>query len=178
MKKKLLSLLMSLTMGAMLLGGCGSQTSTQSSEASKTAASISEAVASVAEDTPAGDPVKVGLLFSSTGSTSISEGVMLAATILAIDEINEAGGVAGHPIEYIHEDIQSDSAVSAEKAKKLILEDECQILFGAMSSQYRQAVLPVVEEYDAFLFYSTIYEAQEQSPKLFSFKQIKGILKE
>lgn len=165
MKKKLLALLLSLSMAAMMLGGCG-ETPASTKTSSSTASSLASALSAVAEETPAGEPVKIGLLFSSTGSTSISEGVMLAATLLAIEEINDAGGVAGHPIEYIHEDIQSDSAVSAEKAKKLILEDECQILFGAMSSQYRQAVLPVVEEYDAFLFYSTIYEAQEQSPNI------------
>ncbi|MCR4587071.1 MAG: transporter substrate-binding protein [Lachnospiraceae bacterium] len=166
MRKRLLSLLLSASMAVMMLAGCGAGKTATDSGSAATEGSIEEAVASVAAETPTGDPVKIGLLFSSTGSTSISEGVMLAATTLAIDEINAAGGVAGHPIEYIHEDIQSDSAVSAEKAKKLILEDECQILFGAMSSQYRQAVLPVVEEYDAFLFYSTIYEGQEQSPNI------------
>jgi len=66
----------------------------------------------------------------------------------------------------VHEDTQSDAAVSAEKAKKMILENDCKYLFGAMSSSYRQAVLPVVEENDAFLFYSTIYEGQEQSPNI------------
>lgn len=163
MRKKLLSVLLSAMMTVMMLSGCGAENSAAGGDSSSAANGVSDAVSSVADDLPSGEPVKIGLLFSSTGSTSISEGVMLAATTLAIEEINAAGGVAGHPIEYIHEDIQSDSAVSAEKAKKLILEDECQILFGAMSSQYRQAVLPVVEEYDAFLFYSTIYEGQEQS---------------
>lgn len=165
MKKKVLSVFLSALTAVMMLGGCGAKESAEDL-ASSSAETVEESAGEVAGKTRSGDPIKVGLLFSSTGSTSISEGVMLAATTLAIDEINEAGGVAGHPIEYIHEDIQSDSAVSAEKAKKLILEDDCQILFGAMSSQYRQAVLPVVEEYDAFLFYSTIYEGQEQSPNI------------
>ena len=149
LKRKAFNVFLSVLTAASLLGGCGS-----ASGSGGTGKADSK------------DSIKIGLLFSTTGSTSISEGVMLAATTLAIDEINAAGGIAGHPIEYVHEDTQSDAAVSAEKAKKMILENDCKYLFGAMSSSYRQAVLPVVEENDAFLFYSTIYEGQEQSPNI------------
>ena len=43
-------------------------------------------------------PWTVGVLFSETGVTSIIEKTQLKGTLLAIDEINEAGGVEGREI--------------------------------------------------------------------------------
>ncbi len=44
-------------------------------------------------------PWRVGVLFSQTGVTSAVEQSQLNATLLAIEEINAAGGVLGRMIE-------------------------------------------------------------------------------
>ena len=53
--------------------------------------------------------IKVGLLHSQTGTMAISEKAVLDATLLAIDEINEAGGLLGRRIEPVIIDGCSDS---------------------------------------------------------------------
>lgn len=44
------------------------------------------------------DPIRVGVLFSETGATSTIGRSQLQGTLLAIDEINEGGGVDGREI--------------------------------------------------------------------------------
>ena len=53
------------------------------------------------------ETVTVGLLHSLTGSMAISEGSVRDAEVLAIDEINAAGGVLGKQIKYIEERISA-----------------------------------------------------------------------
>ena len=70
-----------------------------------------------------GDTIKVGILHSMSGTMAMSEMPMIDATKMAIDEINEKGGVLGKKIEYVTEDGASDSAIFAEKATKLLTKD-------------------------------------------------------
>jgi len=49
-----------------------------------------------------GAPLKIGVLFSTTGTFSISESSMLYAAKMAIDEINASGGINGSLIPHIH----------------------------------------------------------------------------
>jgi hypothetical protein len=53
---------------------------------------------------------------------AISERSVIEAMLLAIDEINENGGVLGRPVEAVVEDGESDSATFKAKAEKLIKE--------------------------------------------------------
>src|ERR1700749_3489949 len=68
--------------------------------------------------------VKVGVLQSLTGTMAISEVTVKNATMLAIDEINAAGGVDGKKIDAVVEDGGSEPAMFAQKAQKLIQEDK------------------------------------------------------
>ena len=52
--------------------------------------------------------VKVGQLHSATGTMAISETGSIQAERLAIDQINEMGGILGRKIEIIQEDGASD----------------------------------------------------------------------
>lgn len=113
-----------------------------------------------------GDTIKVGLLTASSGSTSVLDGYIEHAFIMGIDEINAAGGVNGKQIEIIREDYASDPSMAAEKAEKLIVNDGVCCIFGVVLSSCRQAVLPVVEEYDNLLIYPTDYEGLEQSDNI------------
>src|SRR6059036_461772 len=54
-----------------------------------------------------GVTIKVGILHSLTGTMAISETSLKDVELMAIDEINEAGGVLGKKIEPIVEDPQS-----------------------------------------------------------------------
>jgi urea transport system substrate-binding protein len=109
------------------------------------------------------DEVTVGILHSITGTMAISETGSVQAEKLAIDQINEAGGVLGRQIKFIQEDGASDWPTFAEKAKKLLVQDKCASVMGCWTSASRKAVLPVFEQYNGMLYYPTFYEGLEQS---------------
>lgn len=113
-----------------------------------------------------GDTVTVGLLHSLTGSMAISETSVRDAELLAISEINEAGGVNGAQIEYIEEDGASEPSIFATKAEKLIDSDGVSTIFGCWTSSSRKAVKPIVKDYNALLWYPVQYEGMESSPNI------------
>ncbi|MCB6179949.1 transporter substrate-binding domain-containing protein [Rhodobacter sp. Har01] len=107
--------------------------------------------------------IKVGVLFSLTGTTGIIEESLNKATILAIEEINAAGGINGMQIVPVVEDPASDPATFAEKARKLVMSDGCVSVFGSYTSASRKAVLPVFEKRENLYWYPTLYEGRECS---------------
>jgi branched-chain amino acid transport system substrate-binding protein len=110
-----------------------------------------------------GGPWRVGVLFSQTGVTSAIEQTQLNGTLLAIDEINSAGGILGRMIEPVITDPASDPKQFRALAERLLLTDQVRLLFGCYMSSTRKAVLPVVESYRGLLFYPTLYEGFEYS---------------
>nr|WP_294409054.1 urea ABC transporter substrate-binding protein [uncultured Ruminococcus sp.] len=117
-------------------------------------------------DSGDGDTVKVGLLHSLTGSMAISEKSVRDAEVLAIKEINEAGGVNGKQIEYVEEDGASEPSTFATKAEKLIDSEGVSTIFGCWTSSSRKAVKPIVEEYGSLLWYPVQYEGMESSSNI------------
>lgn len=114
-----------------------------------------------------GDTIKVGILHSLSGTMAISETSVQQAELLAIKEINENGGVLGKQLEPVIEDGASDWPTFAEKAKKLLQQDNVATIFGGWTSASRKAMLPVVEENNGLLFYPVQYEGMEASPNIF-----------
>lgn len=125
------------------------------------------AIASSAFSVKAQDTIKVGILHSLSGTMSISEVTVKDSTLMAIDEINAAGGVLGKQLEPIVEDGASDWPTFAEKAGKLLLQDQVAVVFGCWTSASRKAVKPVFEQNNGLLFYPVQYEGLEQSPNIF-----------
>ena len=111
-------------------------------------------------------PWTVGVLFSETGVTSIIEKTQLKGTLLAIDEINEAGGVEGREISPVIMDPGSEVPKYRIFAEKMLSDPELNVIFGCYMSSSRKEVLPVIERQNAFLFYPTLYEGFEYSPNV------------
>lgn len=118
------------------------------------------------QDTAASKPIKIGVLYSLSGVTSVSEKQLYDGTKLAIEEINRNGGINGRKIETVFADYASDPARAADKARKLILDDKVTAIIGTCSSSARKAVKPVVERYRSLLIYPQSYEGQEQSKNI------------
>jgi urea transport system substrate-binding protein len=139
-------------------------------EAAPTEAAAEEAPAAEAPAAAAAaeaETIKVGILHSLSGTMSISEVSVKDATLMAIEEINAAGGIMGKMLEPVIEDGASDWPTFAEKARKLIQQDEVAVVFGCWTSASRKAVLPVFEELNGLLFYPVQYEGLESSPNIF-----------
>ena len=108
--------------------------------------------------------VRVGILHSLTGTMAISEPSLVDAELMAIAEINQAGGVLGKNIQPIVTDGASETRVFAAQAQKLIQQEEVTTIFGCWTSASRKAVLPVVEKFNKLLWYPLQYEGLECSP--------------
>lgn len=113
-----------------------------------------------------GRPIRVGALYSQTGPTAYVERTQLNATLLAIDEINRAGGVGGAEVAAVTYDARSDPETFRALAERMIEEDGVALVIGCYMSHTRQAVVPVVERCNAVLAYTAPYEGFEYSPNV------------
>ena len=121
-------------------------------------------VAKAGEIDPSKPPIKVGVMHSLSGTMAISEVAIKDVVIMAIEEINAAGGLlGGREVVPIIEDPASDWPTFAEKSKKLILKDKVCSVFGCWTSASRKACLPVFEKYNHLLWYPVQYEGNECS---------------
>lgn len=109
---------------------------------------------------------KIGLLFSTTGVTSIIERSQLNGALLAMDQVNARGGVRGRPLEAVSYDPGSVVPRYGELAERLIAEDKISVIFGCYMSSSRKEVVPVVERRNGLFFYPTLYEGFEYSPNV------------
>ncbi len=108
-------------------------------------------------------PIKVGILHSLSGTMAISETALKDVDLMAIEEINAAGGGGGHPIEPVVVDPASNWPLFAEKARQLISQDKVAAIFGCWTSVSRKSVLPVLDELNGLLFYPVQFEGQEEN---------------
>lgn len=111
-------------------------------------------------------PVVVGLLHSQTGPMAVSERGMIEAEVLALEQLNRAGGLLGRPVRWVIADGASDPATFAREAERLIREQRVAVIIGCWTSASRKSVLPVVETADHLLIYPMAHEGLEQSPNI------------
>ena len=111
-------------------------------------------------------PWRIGVLFSRTGFMSVIEETQYQGAQLAIEEINAAGGICGRELVPVAYDPGSDSVAYGHFAKRLMIEDDVNAIFGCYTSSSRKAVLPVVERLNGLLWYPTLYEGFEASPNV------------
>ena len=112
-------------------------------------------------------PIKVGILHSLSGTMAISETSLKDVALMAIEEINEEGGVLGRKLEPVVVDPASNWPLFAEKARDLIANEKVAVTFGCWTSVSRKSVLPVFEELNGLLFYPVQYEGEESSFNVF-----------
>jgi urea transport system substrate-binding protein len=111
-----------------------------------------------------GNTTKVGIMHSLSGFMKISESSLKDAEMMAIEEINEKGGVLGKKIEPIVEDPASDFEKGfPEKARKLLQSDKVACVFGCWTSASRKSVLSIFEKNNGLLLYPVQYEGNECS---------------
>ncbi len=111
----------------------------------------------------AGDPIKVGVLHSLSGTMAISETTLKDTILMMVDEQNAKGGLLGRPVEAVVVDPASDWPLFAERARELLESEQVDVVFGCWTSVSRKSVLPVFEENNGLLFYPVQYEGEESS---------------
>ncbi len=114
-----------------------------------------------------GEPIKVGILHSLSGTMAISETTLKDVMLMLIAQQNANGGVLGRPLQPVVVDPASNWPLFAEKARQLLSVDKVAAVFGCWTSVSRKSVLPVFEELNGILFYPVQYEGQECSRNVF-----------
>ncbi|HWQ37832.1 MAG TPA: ABC transporter substrate-binding protein [Burkholderiales bacterium] len=91
--------------------------------------------------------VKIGVIYDYTGP--FAAGGSLAAAIgtkIAIDMINERGGVEGYKINAIYADAQSKAEVAINEATRLLEQEKVHLIMGVYSSAH---CVPMAQKVDA-----------------------------
>lgn len=110
-----------------------------------------------------GDPIRVGVLHSLSGTMAISETTLKDTVLMMVEQQNAQGGVLGRPLEAVVVDPASDWPLFAEKARELLTVSDVDVIFGGWTSVSRKSVLPVLEELNGLMFYPVQYEGEESS---------------
>lgn len=76
------------------------------------------------------DSLKIGTILSTTGPAAFLGEDMRAGMELALDEINEAGGINGAPVEWVFYDAESQTNKALVSTRRLLAQDEVDIIVG------------------------------------------------
>ncbi len=112
-----------------------------------------------------GEPLRIGLLSSLSGPLAPVERSLHDAALLAIDEVNAAGGVAGRELVAVTADYGSDTTRATWEARRLLREEGVRLLVGGYTSASRVAIQPELHARDGLLLYPTYFEGLERDPR-------------
>ena len=130
MKKKFAMTLVTFA-SAAFLAACGNVASTGSATAAGTAI---------------GDSVKIGINLEETGATGAYGSVEQRGALLAIEEINKAGGVDGKKFETFDYDNKSETTEATSVATKLTSKDKVNVMIGPATSGATAAAVKIADQ--------------------------------
>jgi branched-chain amino acid transport system substrate-binding protein len=90
------------------------------------------------------DPIPIGYLPALTGPSSSTGVGINRGILLAVKEINDAGGIDGRPLELITRDTQSDPTKAVNGAAELTRGQNVSVVFGPVNSGESLAVVPLL----------------------------------
>lgn len=95
----------------------------------------------------AADTIKIGLLAPLTGFAA-ADGLSVANSVkLAVDQVNEDGGILGKQVELIVEDDGAQAKEAAGLARKLVQRDGVVAVVGGSYSMPSRAVAPLFQQF-------------------------------
>lgn len=96
----------------------------------------------VAED----KPIRIGAIYILSGVAATYGEFAQSGANLAVEEINNAGGILGRPLEITYEDSQVKADAAIQAMRKLVYQEGVDVLMGLDSSGVATGVVPVVPE--------------------------------
>jgi hypothetical protein len=94
----------------------------------------------------AADPIKIGSFLTVTGPASFLGDPELKTLQLYVESINAGGGINGRPVELIHYDTGGKAQDAVGFVKRLIRNDQVDVIVGGTTSGDTLAVIPEVEK--------------------------------
>ena len=92
------------------------------------------------------EPVKIGITTILSGPYADRGQSEQYGAQIALDEINQSGGVLGRPVEAFYADNAANPEVGVPATKRLIEEQHVPVLIGALWTPVTHAIMPVVAE--------------------------------
>ncbi|WP_139980983.1 ABC transporter substrate-binding protein [Nocardioides litoris] len=137
----------------LVLAACGSEDEPNAEEGSSAAASESTSESADAGTAPEGDGTLVfGSLLPETGSLAYLGPPEFAGVDLAVQEINEGGGVLGKDVEHVRGDSgDTDSGIAPAESTKLI-EAGSDVIVGAASSGVSMTAIDQIMDAGVVMF--------------------------
>ncbi len=119
------------------------------------------------------DGYRIGVVLPFSGSEAHSGTQCLNGARMAVEEINESGGVlGGRPIELVVADSETDPGKALERTRKLVETDGVQAVLGPLLSTSRDVMIDYLAEHRIPLLYGTDYEGGACSRYLFCYSAI------
>lgn len=92
-------------------------------------------------------PIRIGITSDASGQYANSGASDRRGMLMAIDEVNDRGGLLGRRVEWVHLDTETTPATGSRVAERLIAREECSFLIGAVSSGVANAISQVAQRY-------------------------------
>lgn len=120
-------------------------------------------------DTSEYQTYKVGAVLPITGAGAAYGENQRNAILLAMKEINDAGGINGKMMEVIIEDDHTDPKTTVTATQKLINIDGVQVIIGGVWNHLAEAIIPVIDSSKIVLISPSVSEDSliSKSPYLF-----------
>jgi branched-chain amino acid transport system substrate-binding protein len=116
----------------------------------------------------AAGPIKMGIATDITGAIAPSGNANWQVAQFAVQQINDAGGILGQPIELYLEDTASDPGIAVGNVRKLIQQHQVDVVCGGITSAMREAIKnPIVRRGKTLYIYPQLYEGQECTEHLY-----------
>src|SRR5690606_24337002 len=100
----------------------------------------------------AADPIQIGIITDLTGALAPLGRAQYNMAQLAVEDINQRGGLLGRPVEIIVADMASDPAVGVQRARELVERYQVPVVAGGLTGAERDAVKNVVTRRSLYIF--------------------------
>ena len=104
------------------------------------------------------DPITLAILENRSGKFAELGTSKWQASLLAIEELNENGGILGREIEVIDPDPQSDVDRYQQQVTNILADEDPDAIWAGYASSEREVVRPLIDAHRQLYFYTTQYE--------------------
>ncbi len=115
------------------------------------------------------EPIRIGVIADLTGPFAVYGTSLVRSAELAVAEVNADGGLLGRPLELLVRNVQTDVAVTVDRARELVEREGVDLVLGPIGSDANDAAFQiVVVENRRILMYPETYEGGKCDPLFFS----------
>lgn len=148
--KKALAAILALSLTTTALAGCGASSADSSSGGTSSSSEVSSASSTTidpeTDDVGSTEKFRLGLICPLSGSSAVSGKILENAVKMAVNEINDNGGINGNiPIELYEVDDEAVPATSVTAMQKLVEQNKVNAVIGSQASSCTLANMKITE---------------------------------